>query len=192
MDDRPPQRRGEPVVQRVLDATIDLLAEVGYDRLTVPEVADRAGLNKTSVYRRWPTKQALVGAALGRSLGHDAPLPDTGSLATDMVAMMTAAAQWAETPVGRGVARMLARDVDPEVREVSRSLMARHAAGPVTLFRRACARGEIPDSADVELALLVIAGALAQRGLVEEGPADPAFIERLARFVVAGLRAPAR
>ena len=75
-----PRRRGAPVVEQVLDLALEELARVGYHRLSVPAVAARAGLNKTSVYRRWPTKGALVGAALAGALGHDAPLPDTGAL----------------------------------------------------------------------------------------------------------------
>ena len=63
--------RGEPVVQRVLDATIAEMARVGYRALRIEDVAARAGVNKTTVYRRWPEKGALLRealAAMGKAL----------------------------------------------------------------------------------------------------------------------------
>ena len=63
------------------------LARDGFERLSVPAVAEAAGLNKTSVYRRWPTKADLVRAALTSSMGHDAPTVDTGTLRGDLLAL---------------------------------------------------------------------------------------------------------
>ena len=178
-----PRRRGAPVVEQVLDLALEELARVGYHRLSVPEVAARAGLNKTSVYRRWPTKGALVGAALAGALGHDAPLPDTGALRSDLLAFVGAAAAWAETPVGRGVTRMLFADVDDaEVRALVTVIAA--TPGPMPIFTRARARGELPDDADVALTMTVIAGALLQRGLVEREPLTRAFLEQLVDFAL--------
>ena len=76
----PKERRGEPVIRRALAATLRELARVGYAALRFEEVAGRAGVNKTTVYRRWPDKQALVRAAL-LSLSdrqHDRSMPDEG------------------------------------------------------------------------------------------------------------------
>ncbi len=189
MSDAPqarPRRRGAPVVERVLDLALEELARVGYHRWSVPEVAARAGLNKTSVYRRWPTKGALVADALARAMGHDVPLPDTGALRSDLLAFAGAAAAWAETPVGRGVTRtLLAEEADPEVRVLVASLAAR--PGPMPIFARARARGELPDDADVALAMTVFAGALLQRGLVEREALSSVFLERLVAFVLRGL-----
>jgi AcrR family transcriptional regulator len=185
-----PQRRGAPVVERVLDLALEELARVGFHRLSIPEIADRAGLHKTSVYRRWPTKESLVAAALERAMGHDAPLPDTGSLHGDVLAFALAAASWADSPIGRGVMKSLWTDgEDPEVRAlVARGLRAR-ASGPRALFARAIARGELDDKADVPMALTVIAGALSHRILVENARVTPSFVKRLVRLVVAGLTA---
>ena len=181
-----PRRRGAPVVEQVLDVTLEDLARVGYHRLSVPEVAERAGLNKTSVYRRWPTKGALVGAALARALGHDGPLPDTGALRTDMLAFVHAAAVWAERPVGRGVMRTLLADGDDaEVRSLVGALGA--TPGPAPIFERARARGELPDDADVALTMTVIAGAMLQRVVLERELLTDAFVERLVDFALRGL-----
>ncbi len=182
------RRRGAPVVARVLDLALEELARVGYHRLSVPEVAARAGLNKTSVYRRWPTKGALVADALARAMGHDAPLPDTGALRSDLLAFVGTAAAWAATPVGRGVTRMLLADGDdPEVRALVSVLAA--TPGPMPIFARARARGDLAEDADVALAMTVIAGALLQRGLVERGELTTAFLEGLVDLTLRGLRA---
>ena len=145
-----PQVRGAPVVDRVLDLALQALADHGYAGWTVPEIAARAGLNKTSVYRRWPTKGALVVAALGRSLGHDAALPDTGSWREDMYQMTAAAVEWATSPVGRGVTRALRDEVDePEVRALLGAMMSQRGDAPAALFRRAQARGQL-DAVGIE------------------------------------------
>lgn len=151
-------------------------------------MAERAGLNKTSLYRRWPTKRALVGAALDRALGHDAPLPDTGALRSDMLAFALAAAVWVASPVGQGVMKTLFADgADPDVRALVGDLLQTQAAGPVALFRRAEDRGELPPGADVHMALTVIAGAISHRMFVEQGPVTPEFVHRLVGLVADGL-----
>ena len=77
--------RSERVVRDVLRATIDELARSGYAALRVDDVAARAGVNKTTVYRRWPTKTDLVAAAIRASAGQHEPVPDTGSARRDLV-----------------------------------------------------------------------------------------------------------
>jgi AcrR family transcriptional regulator len=79
--------RSEAAHQSILDATLELLAEVGFSALTVEGVAQRAGVGKATIYRRWPSKLPLVVEAFGE-------LPaftdvDTGSLDTDLEAMLT-------------------------------------------------------------------------------------------------------
>jgi AcrR family transcriptional regulator len=184
-----PQRRGAPVVERVLEVALEELARDGYFRLSVPAVADRAGLNKTSVYRRWPTKGALVGAALAQARGHDAPLPDTGSLRSDALAFALAAAAWADAPVGRAVWKTLLADgEDPDVRALVAQLLESRPHGPRALFARAIDRGELDAQADVEMALRVIAGTLSHRLWVEKEQITPAFVGRLIDLVIDGLR----
>ena len=185
-----PRRRGAPVVERVLDLTLEELGAVGFHRLSVPDMAERAGLNKTSVYRRWPTKGALVAAALARAMGHDAPVPDTGALRTDMLAFAQSAAAWAESPVGRAVTRTLMADgADPEVRALVQVLHA-GAPGPRALFERAQARGELSADADVSMALTVLAGAMSHHVWAEGAEVTPAFVARLVTLVADGLTAP--
>ena len=164
-----PRRRGAPVVDQVLAVVLEELAQAGYQRLSVPAVAERAGLNKTSVYRRWPTKAALVAAALAKALAHDAEPPDTGALRSDMLALTLAAAEWSASHAGRAVLRTMQAEIDDgDLRSIVTSLLRRRASAPMVLFRRARARGEIGPGADVRMALTVIAGTLSHRILVEQ------------------------
>ena len=192
---RPPlRRRGTTVVARVLDATLEELAATGLQTLRVPAVAERAGVNKTSVYRRWPTKGALVAAALERALGHEAALPDTGSLRTDMRAMAMQAVAFVASPLGRGVLlTLLGGGEDPEVQGIAAALLRARSKGPRALFRRAAARGELAPRADVRTALTAIAGAILHRAFVERAPVTAGFVRRLVDLVACGLEsAPAR
>lgn len=184
----PIKRRGAPVVERVLEVALAELAAVGFHRLSLPVVAERAGLNKTSLYRRWPTKGALIGAALRGAMGHSDPLPDTGALRSDMLAFARNAAAWADSPVGRGVMLSLWIDgEDPEVRALVEGMVGGPAAGPAAIFDRAQSRGELPAGADVPMALTVMAGAMSHRIFVERQSLDGDFLPRLVGLVVDGL-----
>lgn len=189
-----PQRRGEAVVQRVLDVAVRELARVGFERLSVPDVAAKAGVNKTSVYRRWPTKEALVRAALKQSMAHVRDVPDTGALETDLAALARTVADFVESARGTGVVRsVFAGARSPAVRSLAASMWA-EAGGdvPRVLVERAVARGELPPDADVELLLFTVAGALLHRVFIEHATVDDAWVARLVRLVLDGARAPRR
>lgn len=187
----PVKRRGAPVVERVLEVALEALAERGFQGLSVPEVAERAGLNKTSVYRRWPTKEALVAAALESALGHAAPLPDTGSLYEDLVVFAHTAVAFVTAPLGRAVMRTLLADADnPEVRAIADEMLAAQRSGPRVILRRAQERGELDANADVTMALTVVAGAILHRSFIEQKSVSKDFIQRLVSLIVRGLGPP--
>ena len=102
-------RRGAAREHAILDAALELIGEVGYERITVDSIAARAHASKTTMYRRWPGKAALVADALRRHAQGDAPaIPDSGSLRTDLLLTVR---QIAETLTGprRPVADRAAR-----------------------------------------------------------------------------------
>src|SRR5215475_4488000 len=80
--------RSEQVVRRVLDAAIVELARSGYAGFRMDEVVSTAAVNKTTIYRRWPSRAALIAALVDRMRAplRDSPLPDTGRLESDLVA----------------------------------------------------------------------------------------------------------
>jgi len=134
------------------EAALVLLAEVGYDRLTMDAVAARARAAKTTIYRRWPGKAELVVDAL-TSLKGAPEIPDTGSLRQDLRALAESIAS-AESRFGAqvtiGMVSALARDA--ELRRVFREkFIAPRMAGFRTVFERAVARGEMPAGHDLDL-----------------------------------------
>jgi AcrR family transcriptional regulator len=183
-----PQPRGEAVVHTVLDATLTQLAEVGYTRLSIPDVATAAGVNKTSVYRRWPTKAELVRDALGSAMSHADEVLDTGTLRGDLIVLAGTVAAFMQSSVGMAVVRiMLAEGGNPEVRALgSTAYQASSSQGPWMVIKRAIERGEWQRSKDPSLLLFTIAGALMHRVLVEQRDVPDTYIQQLVDLVLLG------
>lgn len=150
---RRPGGRSARVVRAVLRATIEELATEGWSGLQIDAVAARAGVHKTTVYRRWPTRGALVADAVTsmpfRSLG--AGLPDTGTFRADLAALIDdLVAAWS-IPRTRLVARalMAARD-DPDVSKAVGRYLSTQMERIAAVVTRAQSRGEVPAAVDPE------------------------------------------
>jgi AcrR family transcriptional regulator len=182
------------VVREVLDATLEELAETGYRALRTEAVAARAGVAKTTVYRRWPTREALVGAALAASveewptLDPDAPVRDT------MRTYLKHLAERFHSPRGRGLSRMLFTEgMDAELAALVRPLREARRRHVARALRAAIARGEVAPELDVETAMDALVGTVHHRVLLRHERADDAFIERLLALVLGPApAAPAR
>jgi AcrR family transcriptional regulator len=183
-----PKPRGSHFVNHVLATAVGQLAAVGFEKLSIPDVAERAGVNKTSVYRRWPTKGDLVRAALEVSMGSAGSVASTGDLRRDLLRAALRAAEFAQSPFGRGAIRMLlAESGTTEVRALASSMLRRQESeGPRALFDRAIARGELPRDTDVQLILSTVAGALMHRAFIERKPLTKGFIRKLVNLVLSG------
>ena len=179
--------RSERVVASVLAAALSELARVGYDALRLEDVATRAGVAKTTVYRRWPTKADLVRDAIRRAAEYDEPLPDTGSLRGDMLAMLERAMDVIGTAEGRAIARMLtAASADPEINELTRRIRDESRQHRARVVVRAQERGDLPPDADPMLITEAVF-VLAIGRLVRFGERlDRATCERLIDLVVTG------
>lgn len=183
-----PRGRGDVVVRRVLDVTLQQLARVGLERLSIPEVAERSGVNKTSIYRRWPTKADLVRAALHHSMEHVRDIPDTGALRTDLIALVRLVGDFIASDRGMGVVRTVFIDAHAlDLRAASLS-MWQEAGGqmPQIVIERAVRRGELPQHADIELLLFTLAGAILHRVFIERRNLDDEFALRLVNLVLDG------
>ena len=107
--ERPPRSapRGAPVVRAVIRATFEELAEVGYAALSIDDVARRAGVNKTTVYRRWPTKEDLVTTALLALPEEYFVMPNTGTIRGDLTEIAARVARIFLAVEGRAMMRIL-------------------------------------------------------------------------------------
>jgi AcrR family transcriptional regulator len=140
--------------EEILDATVEVLAELGYDRLTMDAVATASKASKATLYRRWSTKAELVVDAISRAKG--CPMPDdvdTGSLRGDLISMSCGEGGFtAEMPLSvmAGLMTALHRDEDLKTAFQDRFLAPRIAITNA-VYQRAVERGEIAPDADVEL-----------------------------------------
>ncbi|MDF2146333.1 TetR/AcrR family transcriptional regulator [Knoellia sp. p5-6-4] len=179
---RPGRPREAATEHAITRAARDLLAEQGLGGLTMEQVAARAGVAKTTVYRRWPSKVELAVHAVAVTFD-TIDTGDRGSLAADMRAGIEEAARLLRDPsTGGAYAALLAESArDPEGvgAAVRAQLSTRLHALVATSVERAVARGEIrPEMADVDLLADVVVGAVLHRSLATGVP-DEAFVDGL-------------
>jgi AcrR family transcriptional regulator len=186
--------RGDVLTSVVLEAALFELAEVGYERLSIPRIAEIAGVNKTSIYRRWLTKEALVGEALHVAVNHaDAP-PDTGTLRGDLLALAQRARDLMQSAVGTALIRIMLADGGNEtLRELAtKSYGAAQTHGPWVVIKNATQRGDFAADADPERMLFTIAGAIMHCIFVERRDVTEADLEQIVDLVLRGAAAPTK
>jgi AcrR family transcriptional regulator len=181
---RRPGGRSARVRRKVFDATLALLADSGYQSLTIDAVAARAGVNKTTVYRNWPTKASLIRAAAEDRSASLVRTDTTGDPERDLVAMLTSVAANLASPVGQAlVIATLNEADDPQVRE---------ARAEFWRVRFDAARGVVKaatgvtDDAEADAVIEQLIAPLYLRALVTGTAIDRGFIERTVRGVLAG------
>jgi len=181
-----PGGRGAMREDAIVRATLELLAESGYDQLTIDAVAARARCSKATIYRRWPGKAALVMTAVRRHAGQPAAAPDTGSVRSDLLAALEA---MRSSLSGQDAALILgllmAMHRDPELAGVVREQVLdvkREVFGAV--IGRAAARGDVPAATDAALLAEISSAVLFSRLLVTGEPLDDAFTQHLVDAVL--------
>ena len=188
-----PLVRGEPVVRKVLAAALVEVARAGYHGLRFEDVAKRAGVNNTTVYRRWPTKQQLVRDALLSITTETFSVPDTGSLRGDLLAVARRNAVLAAKPEHQGVFRIfVAEGEDAELMAIVRSLRQAFESVPREILAAAQARGELAPGVDASMLFEVLGATLNWWLLFERAAVDEASLERLVDLLLHGALAPER
>lgn len=186
-------RRGRPrdgaVDRRVLDAAWDLLHAGGYAGLNMDEVAERAAVAKTTLYRRWPTKDHLAVAVAARLLG-DVPIPDSGDLRRDLTEFVAALAASLnrlrlagsrDGGASAGLATELVAAIarHPDIDRVVRAQYAQRHELARARLRRACEREGLRRDLDHPVLIDQLVGPVYYQILITGGPADRAYAERL-------------
>ena len=184
------RRRSVAADTAILEATVELLREVGYDRLTVSAVIDRAGVSSATLYRRWTTKPDLVVAAVSGLVPAVADV-DQGSLADDLEVFVAGVARSISTR-DETVADALtaAARRDPNLAEALEARFVRpRAAALDAILTRAVARGELLERPSVEVATSLVLGPVYHRGLYLRLSLTPAFVHAATAHVLRGLGA---
>ena len=179
---RPGRPREEATEQAITTAAREVLADKGVARMSMEHVAAKAGVAKSTLYRRWPSKVELAVHAVAVTFD-EIEIEDHGSLAADMRAGIGEAARLLRDPsTGGAYAALLAESArDPEGvgQKVRESLSTRLHALVATSVERAIGRGEIrQDMIDVDLLADVVVGSVMHRALVTGEP-DEAFVDGL-------------
>jgi AcrR family transcriptional regulator len=181
--------RSEDVVRRVLDAAIVELARSGYAGLRMDRVASRAGVNKTTVYRRWPNRAALI-SALGERMRkplRERPLPDTGKLESDLVEAFMRRFTFGRKAEGRAWARLLDERFTPEVEAIIGDAVDERRSEWRSMVARAVDRGEVPRGTDAQLVLDLVRAIVDSRSSSRR--LDNSWLTLAVRTVIAGARA---
>jgi AcrR family transcriptional regulator len=176
--------------EQIINAALDLLATVGFDRITMEGVAERAGVSKATLYLRWSSKEDLIVTVIGRFVS-DITIPDTGAIEGDLLHLMRAAVRVYSGRYGAvmtGLASALA--YSPRLAESLREhFLKPRLAALRTVLERAVERGELRDDLDYELALDFLGGPLFYRLLITGGPLDEGLSRGVVSTMLRGLAA---
>jgi AcrR family transcriptional regulator len=182
--------RSERVVEQVLAATVAELAESGFRAFRMDAVSAAAGVNKTTIYRRWPSKTLLVAGAVEwmRRFVHDVPLPDTGSLERDLAEAFRRKMSFKDRVEGRAWARLLAEKHDPKVSAIIGDAINERSGAWYAMVTRAVRRGELPSGTDPRLLLWMLSAAVEAWSARSSGRLKAELLEAAVHTVVAGAR----
>jgi AcrR family transcriptional regulator len=180
--------------ERVLTTTLDLLMETGLGELTIDDISRRSGVAKTTIYRHWANRSALVIDACSRMTDSQQAPPDTGSLEGDVRAILTdiaellAAARWSSILPSI----VDAAEHDPQFADIHSRIQHGHAAPLRAALDQAALRGEIPSAADRNAIAAALLGPLFYRRWFSREQIDAEFVETIIRGAIAGLHQDAR
>ncbi len=168
-------------------ATLEELARSDYGGLSIEHVAARARVNKTTVYRHWPTKADLVRSALSSVVEkHDAG-PSSGSLRRDLVKMARVMVEFASSFEGQSLIRLrLLDNPEPELAAIASALQAASAEKRAGVIREAIARGEVRRDIDPALILEMLGGALHYFLFIKKRPMTDRLIARVVDVLMRG------
>jgi AcrR family transcriptional regulator len=168
----------------VLDATSALLSEVGYDQLSVEAVAARAGVHKTTVYRRWPTKPELIAEAALVQAAEAVPIPDTGTLRGDLQTLAReVVANVASDGGARRARTLVAAACSGELADVLHAFWSHRLDASAAIVERAVDRAELPATINHTLIIEAVVGPIWLRLLLTGEPLDEEFADAIAELV---------
>lgn len=185
---RPRSRRAD---RAILEASLDLLAERGYGALTMQGIADRAGVGKATLYRRWKSCEDVIVAAVADFV-EDIRIPDTGSVEKDLHLLMRRAVEVYRGRPGRVMPGLVAAMAasDGVARAVRTRFLEGRRAALARVVERGVDRGELRPDTNVQLTLDLLGGPLFYRLLVTGGPLDDELAGGVVAIMLHGLERP--
>jgi AcrR family transcriptional regulator len=193
--DAPERPRGRPrsaiADKAIREAAVDLFAERGFEGFSVEDVADRAGVSKATVYRRYPSKVDLVVEAGSCLATDEIAFPDTGNLRDDVRGLARSlVSAFKNTRAGKMMPVMtFERRRYPELDAGYRRFLADRKARTREVLRRGIARGELPPDTDVAVMSSMLVGPIFHRLMITQEPLNDAFVDALVDALLRGFGA---
>jgi AcrR family transcriptional regulator len=189
-----PAGRGPKVRAAILAATLTELTESGYASLTVDNVARRSGVHKTTIYRRWKDREALVADAFTNLLATaGGPIADTGDIGADLRDLARSLVTWLTSPIGKAVLAALMSDAAriPEIAAVKGRFFEYYFRRAEPVISGAIARGELPAATDPDELVRTLIAPIQLRLLITAEPIDETTADNAAKVALAAARAGA-
>jgi AcrR family transcriptional regulator len=185
-----PGGRSADNLTRILAAAADLLVEKGYGRLSTEEVAERAGVHRSTVHRRFPTRAELVAQMMTSMAAERVPVPDTGRLEDDLLAFARAVRGATADPIAGALTRAVVTEGGDrtELGTVSAAFWAHRWEAAGYIVRRAIARGELPETTDHRLLIELVVAPIHFRTFITGDPVPDDLLTDLVTTVVRGAR----
>ncbi len=182
----PGRRRSNQAHQAILQATMEVLSEVGYRAMTIEAIAARAGVGKKTIYRWWPSKAVVTLEALTTYTEEQVPFSDTGSLEGDLLAYFDQSFAGLRGKAGTALSGLAAEaQLDPEfAREFQRMFIVPRKQALVALLQRGVQRGELAPDNNLEVLADLIYGAKWYRFLLYPAPLDAAFAHEIVEIIL--------
>ena len=182
----------EDVTEAIKKAALEELADRGYGRLSMEAIAQRAGVGKAALYRRWPCKQDMLIDLIAEMNLEVGPVPDMGSLHEELRFYFENVYSILMHPLTSNILPDMYAEMmrNPELRQrVREGIQERKKSKALEIIKRAIARGEVTPDVDLELALDFMVGPAYWRLNVLRDPIPENYLDKLTKMVVAALKA---
>lgn len=181
--------RSEKTKNAVLSAAYDLLLENGFGAVTIEKIADRAGVSKATIYKWWPNKAAVIMDAFFDAAVVRLPVPDTGSVISDMIIQVNNLANFLLSQEGKVINEIIAEgQSDLKLAETYRTMYFKpRRLDSRYILERGISRGELNKDLDIELVMDLIFGPLFYRLLITGDEINKDFVEHIVRYILKGV-----
>ncbi len=184
-----PRGGSDKLVKTLLAAALKQLGERGFTALSVSELARTVGVNKTSIYRRWPSKAELILAAVRALRDSKRTAPPSGDLRRDLVRVLRVKAALVQSKPGRKLVRaLIALDEDRDLVSISSALRKERYASTIALLEPAIDRGELAPDTDPKLLSELLLAPLYHRLIFLNQPIGRRFLEEVVDKLLDGAR----